>query len=761
MTAAIAWSVNDGPEHVDVRELGMLPIMIRSNRCNLRDLPPSKLVAHGEEAEEMGGYFIVSGIERLIRFLIVPRRNHVIGLNRPSFASKGEGYTSLAVQIRSARADQTSQTNTLHYLSTGNVTLRFSWRKNEYMIPVMMILKAIMGDVSDKDIFAGLAQGDFENTFMLDRIELLLRSFKSYNLFSGDQCLRFLGNRFRIVLGCPEDWDDRRVGEHLLKRIVLVHLPKNQDKFRLLLFMVRKLYSLVAGDYAPDNPDSPQHQEVLMPGFLFGMMIKEKLDDLLTNMRLQLLQDIRRTPNTVDFHNNRYLSKAFAKVSANIGGKLATFLATGNMVSPTGLDLQQAAGFTIVAEKLNFYRFLAHFRCIHRGAFFMELRTTAVRKLLPESWGFLCPVHTPDGGPCGLLNHLSHQCMLVTQHIDSSNITPFLLSLGMSDGEHSDKQSVCVQLDGRIIGWASPDLSFKLATALRICKTEGKQNIPLDLEIGYVPVSKGGQYPGLYLFTSRARMMRPVKFLPNHRTDHVGPFEQVYMDIACTPEEVRGDSGAAFSHVEYAPTHMLSVLANLTPFSDFNQSPRNMYQCQMGKQTMGTPSTALPRRTDNKLYRIQTPQTPIVRPALHDTYGFDSFPNGTNAVVAVISYTGYDMEDAMILNKSAHERGFGHGTIYKSVVYDLKDIKGAPEGACFMIGPDVRVDDERREKVDVDGLPFVGCEIRAGAQFVAWYDPIAGRTKWERLKGGETAYVEEVRLIGVLDLTQSFLDSVH
>ena len=72
----------------------------------------------------------------------------------------------------------------------------------------------------------------------------------------------------------------------------------------------------------------------------------------------------------------------------------------------------------------------------------------------------------------------------------------------------------------------------------------------------------------------------------------------------------------------------------------------------MGKQTMGTPSVNLKHRTDNKLYRIQTGQTPIVRPKLHDDYGFDGYPNGINAVVAVISYTGYDMEDASIINKS-------------------------------------------------------------------------------------------------------------
>ena len=85
----------------------------------------------------------------------------------------------------------------------------------------------------------------------------------------------------------------------------------------------------------------------------------------------------------------RYLGKVFSRVNFDIGARLANFLATGNLVSPTGLDLQQASGFTIVAEKLNWQRYISHFRCIHRGAFFAELKTTTVRKLLPEAWGEL------------------------------------------------------------------------------------------------------------------------------------------------------------------------------------------------------------------------------------------------------------------------------------------------------------------------------------------------------------------------------------
>ena len=74
----------------------------------------------------------------------------------------------------------------------------------------------------------------------------------------------------------------------------------------------------------------------------------------------------------------------------------------------------------------------------------------------------------------------------------------------------------------------------------------------------------------------------------------------------------------------------------------------------MAKQTMSTPTYSYPKRADNKLYRLMTPQTPLVRPHSYDRYRMDEYPMGTNAVVAVISYTGYDMEDAMIINKGSN-----------------------------------------------------------------------------------------------------------
>jgi DNA-directed RNA polymerase I subunit RPA2 len=733
-------------------------------------------VGRKEESEELGGYFIVNGNEKLIRMLIVSKRNFPMSIIRNSFIKRGQAYTKYGVQIRSVRPDQTSQTNVLHYLSDGNVTFRFSWRKNEYLVPIMMILKALV-ETNDRDIFERLVGREgslgMKNTFVTDRVELLLRSYKAYRLHGKANTRTFLGQKFRPVLGMPDDTPDEVVGAEFLRKVVLPHLgnhnvspAQDNDKFNMLIFMIRKLYSLVAGDCAPDNPDAVSNQEVLLGGYLYGMILKERLEEWLRSFS-PILRDWVQRNEGVTFADPRFerdfLTRIVGRTNENIGGALEYFLSTGNLVSPTGLDLQQPSGYTVIAEKINFYRFISHFRMIHRGSFFAQLKTTTVRKLLPESWGFLCPVHTPDGSPCGLLNHLAHKCLVATGNADVSGVPEVISGLGMtSESSVSTEESVTIQLDGRILGYCSPKQARMISDTLRYWKVQGHKKLPVELEIGYVPNSNGGQYPGIYLFSQSARMYRPVKYLPLDKLDYVGPFEQPYMEIACTPSDIL--SGVS-THVEFDPTHILSILANLTPFSDFNQSPRNMYQCQMGKQAMGTPGTAIDFRTDNKLYRLQTGQTPVVRPPLYNEYGMDNFPNGMNAVVAVISYTGYDMDDAMIINKSSHERGFGYGTIYKTKVYALEDkdrSRGKSKRAItklFGFAPGAIIKAQWRDQLDEDGLPHVGVKVGEGSVVAAWHtvqwDPASNsyfnldkQTHFLKYKDSEEGYVESVRVLG-------------
>lgn len=122
---------------------------------------------------------------------------------RPSFGNRGASYTKFGIQIRSVRPDQTSQTNVLHYLNDGNVTFRFSWRKNEFLVPVVMILKALI-ETNDREIFDGIVGNDTENSFLTDRLELLLRTYKTYNLYSQQETLAYLGDKFRVVFGSSQ-----------------------------------------------------------------------------------------------------------------------------------------------------------------------------------------------------------------------------------------------------------------------------------------------------------------------------------------------------------------------------------------------------------------------------------------------------------------------------------------------------------------------------------------------------------------------------
>ena len=235
-------------------------------------------------------------------------------------------------------------------------------------------------------------------------------------------------------------------------------------------------------------------------------------------------------------------------------------------------------------------------------------------------------VHSPDGAPCGLLSHLalltkiicypdtaaSHSIMEAfntgggkgEQSSASTNsktankrqwldLDDLLLSLGVSpagvggqSGEgraRATYSDLVVCLDGRVIGSAPPSLCKTIAALLRKLKVEDEPKIPTTLEVALIPAANvaGAPYPGLYLFTGAARLVRPVLQRATGKTEMIGPLEQAFMDIACLEEDIRE---GITTHQELNPTNMLSLIANMTPFSDQNQAPRNIYQCQMGKQ---------------------------------------------------------------------------------------------------------------------------------------------------------------------------------
>ncbi|XP_069110170.1 LOW QUALITY PROTEIN: DNA-directed RNA polymerase I subunit RPA2-like [Argopecten irradians] len=683
----LLWTVNDNRSGTMEKELGAIPIMIKSEGCNLNNLSPADLIKRGEEAEEMGGYFVVNGLEKVIRMLVMPRRNFPTCMTRPSWKNRGKQYTEFGVSIRCVLNDQSGITNILHYLSNGTATLNFTYNKEMFFVPVVFILKALM-KVTDKYIYDELIQGKEDDSYYKGCIVAMLRQTQDEGLLTQSSILKLIGERFRVKLDLPPWYTDAEVANYLLKYCIAIHLESNTDKFNLLLYMTRKLFAFARGECAEESADNTMYQEVLLGGHLYCMVIK-------------------------------------------------------------------TTGLTIVADKLNFLRYISHFRCIHRGSFFAEMRTTAVRKMLPESWGFICPVHTPDGTPCGLMNHMTALCQIVNKQYSNVHLPKLLCSMGVTPldspplGKYKDNYQVFV--DGKIIGNLHSSLANSVAQKLRVMKVEGHtiRLVPPVTEVGYVPRTEfASQYPGLYIFTTPARMIRPVRNLSLKKNEMIGTFEQVYMNISLNDEETHKNQKLV-THQELTEMAMLSTVACLTPFSDFNQSPRNIYQCQMGKQTMGTPCHALKHRSDNKLYRIQTPQTPMVRPYMYDFYNIDEYPVGTNAVVAVISYTGYDMEDAMILNKSSFERGFGHATIHKAEIISLAEKDNSSRGQNSNLVFGFKGDKKSLEgKLDYDGLPYVGTYLQEGDPYYSYYNLQTGESKVEIYKNAEPAHVDSVKILG-------------
>ncbi|PNW80548.1 hypothetical protein CHLRE_07g322176v5 [Chlamydomonas reinhardtii] len=613
LMATFNWCEGDGERCCIDRKLGGLPIMVRSDACNLSGMSRAELVAAKEEANEMGGYFICNGIERIIRCLVAQRRHYIMALRRGAYHKRGANYTDAATLIRCVRPDQSSATVRCHYLTDGTVNFAFTMRRAEYFIPAGVLLKCFL-EVSDRELYgklvSGSAPGGGAAAFAAERAELLLRQADRHDLRTKTQCIEYLGRHFRVVLEQPPSATDYEVGEALLAEYVFIHLDpaRPADKLNLLVAMLHKLYALVCGACAEDNPDALTHHEILLPGHLLLKFMKEKLEDTLSITRELMKKDLEARPGT-DVASAEYMAGLLKKLG-DVGSKFEYLLNTGNLVSRSGLDLSQATGFTVVAEKLNFFRYLSHFRSVHRGAYFAELRTTTVRKLLPESWGFMCPVHTPDGAPCGLLNHFTAACSIVTQgssneELTSLGIMQVLTALGMSPAAPAlspppPPDYLCVQLDGRVVGHVrSGAAAAALVARLRAIKASALEayergvpaegvglgaaeaEVPYHLEVVHVPPLLGGPFPGVFLFSQSARMIRPVVQLDSSKREMLGSLEQCFMSIRCPDGGHGGSPGLAFTHAELGAGAMLSVVASLTPYSDFNQSPRNMYQCQV------------------------------------------------------------------------------------------------------------------------------------------------------------------------------------
>ncbi|KAI5165270.1 DNA-directed RNA polymerase I subunit RPA2 [Nematocida sp. AWRm78] len=693
--------------------LGFIPVMIRSDLCYLSHMTDTELIKVKEEPTEMGGYFIYKGSEKICRLLQIQKKYLPFGIYRPSMSKKNKNMSEHAVSYKSTNQFGQSTLFSLHYFTDHSIKVRVRLHKREYYIPLHLILRGLSGktDKEIEDSFDGILDTD-----LMEYVDLLLQSFSLHKEYTQRESLVYLGNKFRLFYQVShndmimqqvrfkkssKNWEsitdidtspdqleydiskyqelltDEQVGIRFINDTIGSHTNSFDEKYNLLIICVSKLFQQVSGRIPSDNGDSLSFHETITIGDTLTEIITDKLQSIRRSFRNELISSIHYLSISVNNPTdiNRILKRCFTPFTSSINRLLAC-----GILSFTNLNayaMMQQAGFTIVAERLNYMRFFSHLRSIHRGSFFEAMRTSTVRKLLPESWGFLCPVHTPDGSPCGLLTHLSHACII--SHQNYSLPISDLISYGMVN-LMSTLTGVPVLQNGRVVGTVSSDMVSSFIESLRYRKLSSDK-------FKYAEIIYNGSI--LSIINTPNRFVRPLINIKHGCIEYIGSTEQMYIQIEGLTKyttEVSDKIDQMYmcntnptmvysvpTHKEVSPTNILSVVSGSTPLGNFNPSPRNMYQCQMAKQSMGTTPHTQKYRTDQKVYSLDYVQTPTLHTNLYSEYGLGEYPNGKNITIAILSYTGYDIEDAVILNKASVNRGFMRGCVLKTESVNFND----------------------------------------------------------------------------------------
>lgn len=177
------------------------------------------------------------------------------------------------------------------------------------------------------------------------------------------------------------------------------------------------------------------------------------------------------------------------------------------------------------------------------------------------------------------------------------------------------------------------------------------------------------------------------------------------------------------THLEVSPLAIVGLTTSLVPFGNYNHGVRLSQGSKNQKQAIGFYIANFFNRMDMDVNLLHYPQYPIVTTLMHETLDYDKHPSGQNIVVAVMSYQGYNMEDAIVINKGSIDRGMGRSTYFRPVVSEELRYSGGLIDNISVPDKDIKGfrSDEDYKLLDDDGIIFPEAVVKEG-------DVIIGKT---------------------------------
>jgi DNA-directed RNA polymerase subunit B' len=213
--------------------------------------------------------------------------------------------------------------------------------------------------------------------------------------------------------------------------------------------------------------------------------------------------------------------------------------------------------------------------------------------------------------------------------------------------------------------------------------------------------------------------------------EYLDPTEEENALVAFYEKEIT----SSHTHLEISPIDILGLCTSLIPFGQYNQGVRLSQGSKNQKQAVGFYAANYFCRIDMDVNLLHYPQMPVVNTIMHDISNYAAHPSGQNVVIAVMPYEGYNMEDAVVINRGSVDRGLGRSTYYRPVVSEeLRYPGGLMDEICV---PDKDVKGYKTEKdyrfLEGDGIVSAESKVAEG-------DVIIGKTSPPRFLNSMDEY---------------------